>query len=541
MLAEGLELHGVRHVFGIPGAKIDAVFDALEDRSPEVVVCRHEQNAAFMALATGRLTGRPGVCIATSGPGSSNLVTGLATATTEGDPVVAIVGGVPRGDRLKRTHQSLNTAAMFEAVTKLSVEVSDPADVPETLAKAFRVAAEQRPGAVAITLPQDVQAALTDAPAIGWHEPPRLGPAPAAQVRAAARVLDSARLPVMLVGARGSKPEVIGPLHAFLDRCPMPVAVTFQGAGSVAGEPEYLFLGRVGLFRNQPGDRFLADADVVLTIGYDAVEYDPAVWNLGHEKQIIHLDSVVAEWDRSYQPSTELRGHISATLTELASAVSGRSVPPDILARIEADRPDLGQALHVELTDAPLCNPRTVVAHLRNGIPDDATVACDVGSNYIWMARHFRSAGPNQLLFSNGQQTLGVGLPWAMAANFLGRRAVSVSGDGGFLFSAMELETATRNNLNLVHFVMRDNSYNMVAFQEQLKYGRTSGTDLGYYDIVGLATAFGATGLRVQSERDLPAVIGEAMTTPGVVVVDVPVDYSHNLDLADHVIPEDWQ
>ncbi|MEI6622090.1 MAG: thiamine pyrophosphate-dependent enzyme, partial [Actinomycetes bacterium] len=403
------------------------------------------------------------------------------------------------------------------------------------------VAAAQRPGAGAITLPQYVQAALTDAPAIGWHEPPRLGPAPIADVAAAARVLERAQLPVMLVGAGGSRPDVIGPLHAFLAKFPMPVAVTFQGAGSVAGEPEYLFLGRVGLFRNQPGDRFLADADVVLTVGYDAVEYDPAVWNLGHSKAIIHLDSIVAEWDRSYQPATELRGHIGATLTELALAVAGRSISPETLARIRADRPDLGRALHVELTDASLCNPRTVVAELRRAIPDDATVACDVGSNYIWMARHFRSTGPNQLLFSNGQQTLGVALPWAMAANFLGRRAVSVSGDGGFLFSAMELETATRNGLNLVHFVMRDNSYNMVAFQEQIKYGRTSGTDLGYYDIVGLAAAFGATGLRVQSERDLPAVIDEAMRTPGVVLVDIPVDYSHNVELAGHVIPEDWQ
>lgn len=150
IIAEGLELHGVRHVFGIPGAKIDAVFDALEDRTPEVIVCRHEQNAAFMAAAVGRLTRRPGVCIATSGPGSTNLVTGLATATTEGDPVVALVGAVPRADQPKRTHQSLHSAEMFAAVTKLSVTLEDPVDAGDVLANAFRIATEAPAGAVVV-------------------------------------------------------------------------------------------------------------------------------------------------------------------------------------------------------------------------------------------------------------------------------------------------------------------------------------------------------------------------------------------------------
>lgn len=528
----------MRHVFGIPGAKIDAVFNALEDRTPEVVVCRHEQNAAFMAAAVGRLTGRPGVCIATSGPGSTNLVTGLATATTEGDPVVALVGAVPRADQPKRTHQSLHSAEMFAAVTKLSLTLEDPIDAGEVLANAFRIATEAPAGAVAVCLPQDVLAEFVDAEPIGWHEPPQLGAAPPRVVQQAAELIASAELPVWLVGARGARSEVVPAAHAALGKFPMPIVGTFQGAGAASGQPtEELFVGRVGLFRNQPGDQVLAKADVVITVGYDPIEYEPRFWNLGRPKKIIHADLLPADWDASYAPAVEMRGGLAATVAALGAALPTRPLPAALAAVIDRHRPELGAMLDYRLTDATRCHPLAVVSELRRATPDDAVVACDVGSNYIWMARHFRADGPNQLLFSNGQQTLGVALPWAMAANFLGHRSVSVSGDGGFLFSGVELETATRNNLSLVHIVMRDDAYDMVAFQEVMKYGRTSGTDLAYYDVVGFARAFGATGLRVDTERTLPEVFAEAFATPGVVVVDVPVNYEHNIDLAADLLP----
>ncbi|HEU0101204.1 MAG TPA: acetolactate synthase AlsS [Mycobacteriales bacterium] len=539
-LVEGLELHGVPFVFGIPGAKIDAVFDSLLDRSPRIIVCRHEQNAAFMAAAVGRLTGFPGVCVATSGPGASNLVTGLATATTEGDPVIAIVGSVPRLERLKRTHQSMDTTAMFAAVAKHSVQVDDPDDVPEVLANAFRTAVEGRPGAVVISLPQDVQSSLTHVPAIGWTPPPALGSAPPELVRRAADALRSAALPVLLVGTRGSVPAVVDAITLLLTDFPMPAAETFQGAGALAGAHESLFVGRVGLFRNQPADRVLAAADVVLTVGYDPVEYGPHAWNHGAPKTIVHLDELAADWDTAYQPQIELRGDPAATLNELQHRLGRRELPTELGVIVAANRPQLGRDLHVDLTDASPARPLAVVSELRKVVPEEAVVACDIGSNYIWMARHFRASGPRQLLFSNGQQTLGVAMPWAMAANLVGHRAVSVSGDGGFLFSGAELETAVRCGLSFVHIVLRDDSYNMVAFQQQEKYGRTSGIQLGYYDLVKFAEAFGATGLRVRSESDLPRVLEAAFAAQGPVLVDVPVDYLHNADFLADLLPDDF-
>jgi acetolactate synthase-1/2/3 large subunit len=539
-LAEGLELHGAPFVFGIPGAKIDAVFDSLLDRSPRTIVCRHEQNAAFMAAAVGRLTGQPGICVATSGPGASNLVTGLATATTEGDPVIAIVGAVARLDRLKRTHQSMDTTAMFAAVAKHSVEVDDPDDVPEVLANAFRIAVQGRPGAVVISLPQDVQAALTDVAAIGWKPPPVPGSAPDEAISRAAAAIASASLPVVLIGARGGDRQVADAVHSLLADFPMPVAETFQGAGALSGAREELFIGRLGLFRNQPADRVLAQADMVLTVGYDPVECGPELWNKGNPKTIVHLDKLMADWDSAYQPQIELQGDIVSTLRTLQEAIRPRELPTDLASIIATNAPLLGKALDFELTDASPCHPLAVVSELQKAVPLDAVVACDVGSNYIWMARHFHAPGPRQLLFSNGQQTLGVAMPWAMAANLLGHRAVSVSGDGGFLFSGAELETAVRCGLDFVHILLRDDTYNMVAFQEQLKYGRTSGIQLGYYDLVRFAEAFGATGMRVHREMDLPQVLAAALATPGPVLVDVPVDYSHNIDFADDLLPEDF-
>ncbi len=537
LIAIGLELHGVEHVFGIPGAKIDAVFNALEDRKPTVVVCRHEQNAAFLATGVGRLTRRPGVCMATSGPGSTNLVTGLATATTEGDPVVALVGAVPRADQPKRTHQSLHAAEMFAPVTKRVIELADPVDAPDVLANAFRIATEAPAGAVVVVLPQDVLAEVVDVEPIGWHEPPALGAPPAESVRRAAEVIGSAELPVWFIGARGSHPEAIPASHRLLARFPMPVVETFQGAGAVVGDPEPLFVGRVGLFRNQPGDQVLAEADVVVTVGYDEVEYEAKYWNHGRPKQIIHLDVISANLDPAYQPAVELCGGIGETISALTEALPPRPLSTGLAELIESHRPTLGARLDPPLTDSVRCNPLAVVSELRKATPLDAIVACDVGTNYIWMARHFRAGGPHRLLFSNGQQTLGVGLPWAMAANFLGHRAVSVSGDGGFLFSGVELETATRCGLNLVHVIMNDSSYDMVAFQEVMKYGRTAGTDLGSFDVVKFAEAFNATGMRVESERDLPGVFSAAFETPGVVVVDVPVDYGDAAELAGNLIP----
>ncbi|SNT53538.1 acetolactate synthase AlsS [Actinacidiphila glaucinigra] len=538
---EVLSAYGVSHIFGVPGAKIDAIYDALVDGGPQLVVCRHEQNAAFMAAAVGRLTGVPGAIVVTSGPGTSNSATGLLTANTEQDPVVALCGAVPRADRLKRSHQSMDATAALKPFTKYTGEVNDADNVPEAVANALRAAVTEPRGAAAVVLPSDVLMTPTSADISEAVPVPEQGAAPGDRVEQAARLIREAKRPVLLVGLRGAGTEACAELRALLEVTDLPVVETFQAAGVVSRKLEDHYVGRIGLFRNQPGDIAISHADLLVTVGFDAVEYDPKLWNTDPGRTVVHIDALPADIDNHYRPAIELRGDIPATLRALTGHLSGLKLETEVLAEFAEQRRALKDAddaaRSANHTETGL-NPVEVILTLRDMIDDDATVTCDIGSHYIYMARHFRAYEPRHLLFSNGQQTLGVALPWAMAACIVrpGKQVVSVSGDGGFLFSAQELETATRLGLHFTHVILRDNSYDMVRFQEKLKYGRTSGVLLGDYDIAQYAGAFGAHGYRVETEEQFAKVLGEALSRearvqPGVTIIDVPVDYTRNTEL----------
>lgn len=530
LLARSLEAQGVTHAFGVPGAKIDALFDALVDSPIEMVVCRHEQNACFIGQAMGRITGRPGLAIATSGPGVTNLATGLLTATGDGDPLVGIGGAVARAQRLKRTHQSLDNVSVFRPLAKYSAEVQDADDLSEAVANAFRAAATPRAGGAFLSVPQDVLGQATDVPVIGPTGPILPGPAAAEAVAEAARLIDAAAFPVLFIGLNGSRPAPAAAIRRLLQRFPLATVCTYEGAGVISRELLDCFVGRVGLFLNQPGDRLLATADLVLAIGFDPVEYDPRIWNRGGSRQILHVDYAGADIDSFYDPSVELVGDIAATL----DALCARLQRPKCIADLPAAAP-LRQELFAQIGQgaghggSPV-HPLRLIHELRAMLGDDVTIACDVGSHYIWMARYFLTFEPHRLLFSNGQQTLGVALPWAIGACLArpGEKVVSISGDGGFLFSAVELETAVRLKTPFVHLVWRDGSYDMVRIQQMMKYGRESAVRFGSPDLVGFAESFGATGLRIRSADEIVPVLKQALEVPGPVLVDVPIDYSDN-------------
>nr|WP_290443533.1 acetolactate synthase AlsS [Sporolactobacillus kofuensis] len=547
-LATGAELvvdclikQGVKYIFGIPGAKIDAVFDVLKDRGPELIVCRHEQNAAFMAAAVGRLTCKAGVCLVTSGPGASNLATGIVTANVENDPIVALVGAVPRADRLKRTHQSMDNAGLFQPISKFSAEVVDPKNVPEVVTNAFRAAESTSAGASVVSFPQDVLVSKTTVNALGPLESPKLGTASEEAIDRAVEAIKNAKMPVILAGMRANRFSVVSSVRSLLRKIAFPVVETFQAAGLIPRDMEEHFFGRIGLFRNQPGDLVLEKADVIVTIGYDSVEYDPKFWNNTGARTIIHLDEVRADIDHYYQPSIELVGDIPSTVQRIKDKLSSLNMSEESIAYLEGMRHKLdARDEPPKNTGNKLVHPLNLIHTLRHLISDDTTVTCDVGSHYIWMARHFRSYEPKTLLFSNGMQTLGVALPWAMAASLVNHHAktISMSGDGGFLFSAMELETAVRLKLPIVHIVWRDGTYDMVAFQQKMKYDRTSGIDFGKIDLVKYAESFGAKGLRVNKPEELEDVLREGIEyKDGPVIIDVPVDYSDNIALGKSLIP----
>jgi acetolactate synthase I/II/III large subunit len=539
LLVKSLEAQGVEYIFGIPGAKIDKVFDTLVDSKIKTVVCRHEQNAAFIAGGIGRMTGRAGVALVTSGPGCSNLVTGLATANSEGDPVVAIGGAVPTSNRLKQVHQSMDTVNLFRPVTKFSAEIDSPESVSEVVANAFRAAESGRPGAAFISAPQDIMMGAAGADVLTPVAPERLGPADAEAVAAAAALIDGAERPLLLLGLLASQPHAAEAVRALLAGTKLPAVCTYQGAGVVSRELFDCFGGRVGLFHNQPVDRLLDAADVVVTIGYNPVEYEPGLWNRGHTRHLVHIDAIRADIDRDYRPRVELTGDVAATLHALATQVKRKPSPADAerLGETLRDRAQFAQQA-AAMNGVPI-HPMRLVYELQRALRDDMTLCLDMGSFHIWLARHLYSFRARQLLISNGQQTLGVGLPWAIAACLVrpGEKVISISGDGGFLFSASELETAVRLKCNLVHLVWIDGAYDMVRFQEVAKYGRASGVDFGPVDLVTFAESFGARGLMIREPDEIATTLQRALALDGPVVVGIPVDYRDNHRLMEIVHP----
>jgi acetolactate synthase-1/2/3 large subunit len=538
LLVECLVKQGVEFIFAIPGAKIDAVFDALVDAPIELILCRHEQNAAFMAAAYGRLTGKPGVVLVTSGPGVANLTTGLLTATTEGDPIVAIGGNVSQSMKLKASHQNTDNIKLMEAVTKARMEVAVVDSIPEIIENAFRLATLPHSGAVFISLPQDVGLQETSLNAPDPLPPVVFGAANASMIEQAVKYIYKAKNPVLFLGEESSRPINSIAIQKLISKTKIPVVCTYQAAGVVSHELFEYFVGRVGLFKNQPGDILLNRADLIITIGFNPVEYDPETWNKSGNADLIHINYDIAAIRQGYFPVIELCGDIALTLdsiTEMVTAPTSfnqdyKKLSQELIGKIDEGKTYETMPIH----------PLRFIHALRSILNDEAIVITDVGSNYMWMARYFLSFKPHHLLFSNGQQTLGIALPWAIAAKLAhpDKTIVSISGDGGFLFSAMELETAVRKKVHFVHFVWVDGSYNMVKEQQLEKYHRESCVELGPVDIVKFAESFGARGYKVTSVDQLVPIINAALSENGPVLVEIPIDYKDNLALFEKVIGE---
>ncbi|KAL5115218.1 hypothetical protein ACEQ8H_006892 [Pleosporales sp. CAS-2024a] len=547
IIVDSLYRAGVRIVFGVPGAKIDALFNTLTDH-PEIklIVARHEQNAAFMAAAVGRITGIPGVCIATSGPGASNLATGLVTATTENDPVIAIVGSVPRHMNLKRTHQSMKALDVLGPTAKCAFPIDVEDQAAEVMLNAFRNANTPPKGASVISVPQDV--AKGKSKILSFESsafvPPLYGPAPPQRLDEVIKMVEKAKLPVLFLGMRASSPRVVDAVRQLLSKFPLPTVETFQAAGAVPKDLVHLFYGRVGLFRNQVGDKLLTKSDLVLALGYDPVEYDANAWNPEGNKKIVHIDYMASNYDTHYRPVAELLGsvvenvkYIKDHLSQIASSTISEQCQELTKEYTKwQDRPEVHRT-------SGRVHPLHFIVALQSVVSKDTTVCVDVGSVYIYFMRYFFAYEPRKLLCSDGQQTLGVALPWAIASSLTqsppcSQKVISVSGDGGFMFSSQELSTAVQQKCNITHFIWNDQAYNMVEFQEVMKYGRASGVQLGGVDFVKFAEAFGAKGFRISTSADVEAVIKEALVYEGVSIVDVAIDYSENAELAANLIED---
>jgi acetolactate synthase-1/2/3 large subunit len=445
---------------------------------------------------------------------------------------------VATSQSLKQIHQALQAVSVLKPVTKYCAEVASSESIGEVMANAFRAAESDRPGAAYVNLPKDIMEGEAKCEALHVPASPRFGPGSRESLADAAKLINDAQRPVLLLGLLASRSENTDAVRAFLRKTRLPVVGTFQAAGTVSADLFKSFAGRIGQLDNTPGDELLATADVVITVGYNPIEYDPSVWNHSRSARIIHVDSTQADVDNYYSPAVEVLGDIAASLTGLTELVSPLVLAPDVdrfLSTLASKR-----AMRIAGADRynenPI-HPLRIVAELQKWLADDVTLCLDMGSFHLWIAHFLFSFRARQILISNGQQTLGVALPWGIASCLVrpNEKTLSISGDGGFLFSAMELETAVRLKLNLVHMIWINGSYDMVAVQEQPKYKRTSGVDFGPVDVVKYAEAFGAAGFMVEAPDQIGPTLKKAFEIPGPVLIGIRVDYRDNHKLFEKV------
>ena len=524
LLVRALENEGVEYVFGIPGEENLDFVESLRTSSIKLVLTRHEQAAAFMAATYGRLTGKPGVCLATLGPGALNFTTGAAYALLGAMPMVMITGQKGILSSRQAQFQIVDIVATMRPLTKASRQIVSASTIPTVVREAFRLAQEERPGPVHLELPEDIAAEDGGDPNLIPPHDLELPVASATALDRAAAMLVAAERPLVMLGAAASRPRSSSDLAEFVVRAGIPYFNTQMGKGTVPGGTE-LYLGTAALTERDYVHEAVERADVILTIGHDTVEKPPFVMGPGGPK-VIHVGYQPAHVEEVYFPQIEVIGDIGPSLKQLGERVHGKlknaqallSLRDGILARI-ADR---------ATEDRP--TPQRLVHDIRAVMPDDGIVALDNGMYKIWFARNYRTRMANTLLLDNALATMGAGLPSAMVASLLypERRVMTVCGDGGFMMNAQELETAVRLKLNLVVLIIEDNAYGMIRWKQAVDHFPDFGMTFSNPDFVAFAEAHGAKGTRVNDVRDQKAAIENGFATGGVHLVVVPIDYSEN-------------
>jgi len=532
LLVSCLENEGVEYVFGLPGEENLQVIDAIASSSIRFITTRDERGAAFMADTYGALTGKAGVCLSTLGPGAINLLLGVANAQLDSHPLVALTAQAGLDRLYKESHQVVDLVSLFRPVTKWGDLVTLPGSAPELIRKAFKQAQTERPGATFVILPEDVAERPADGEPLAVNVP--RDPSPSVdQVHRAAHVLAHAKHPVVLAGAGVARDQAMASLLRFSERLQVPVATTFLGKG-VFPDDHPNALGTIGFMVKDYANFGFDRADVVVAVGYDLVEYAPSRWNPARDKQIVHVHRTVAEVDANYTLAVGLQGSIGETLDEIAAErdlhLHGGGVPPvKKLVREELGR---GAA-----DDAFPLSPARIVADIREAMGREDIVLCDTGAAKMWMARLYPTYAPNTCLISNGLATMAFALPGAFAAKlaFPDRKVLAAVGDGAFLMSAAEIETAVREHVPIVILVWVDGGYGLIGWKQDIHFGRRAAVSFDNPDFVRYAESFGARGHAIRAAGELLPTLRKALDDDAVSVIACPVDYRENARLVERL------
>jgi acetolactate synthase I/II/III large subunit len=531
LMVKCLENEGVEYIFGVPGEENIDVMDALLESPIKFVTTRHEQGAAFMADVYGRLTGKAGVCLATLGPGATNLITGVADANMDRAPLVAIAGQGATTRLHKESHQILDLVNLFRPITKYSTQVLLPEIVPEVVRKAFKVAQTEKPGCCFIDFPENIAEMKVDKPPIEVQSA-YSSTAPDHKVEEAARLIAAAKCPVILAGNGVIRQGATESLRSFADLLRIPAANTFMAKGVIPFSNE-LYLGTIGLkARDLPWFAF-ERADCVICVGYDMVEYHPDMWNPNADKTIIHIDALPAEVDACYRVATGVLGDIGESLRGIALRTKPRAANPFKRLRkaIVEDR-----AQYADDSGFPV-KPQKILSDLRQALGPSDIVISDVGAHKMWTSRMYKAEEPNTCIISNGFASMGIGVPGCVAAKlaYPERKVVTVTGDAGFLMNSQEIETALRMKTPFVVLIWNDSEYGLITWHQLRHFGRPSHIEFKNPDFVKYAESFGARGYRIEKTEELLPTLKRALADDRVAIIDCPVDYAENMKLTERL------
>jgi len=531
LLVKCLEEEGIEYIFGVPGEENADFMMSLEQSGKiNFVLTRHEQGAAFMAEIYGRLTGNPAGCLGTLGPGATNLITGVADSNMDRAPMLVLTGQGSTDRLHKESHQIMDVVSMFKPVTKWATTILNPDTIPEIVRKAVRVARTEKPGAVHLELPEDIASMETDEVPIVPRRFRRSVP-DAKIVDEAFAMLEQAKRPIILAGNGCIRKRASKQLRLLSDQTGIGVICTFMAKGCVDMDAEYC-LYTIGLGSKDRGSLAIDDADLVITLGFDMVEYHPQLWNPKGDKKIIHADFLAAEIDAHYNPEVELIGDLAHTLwmlNERVAASAALSFDLDGQRKTrEAMAADFAEYKD-DKTDG-LIRPQKALWDARQVMGPHDILLSDVGAHKMWIARHYQCHEPNTCLIPNGFCSMGFALPGAIAAGIVhpDRRILAIAGDAGFLMNVQEMETAVRIGSNIVVLVWADNEYGLIAWKQETHFGRHTDLSFGNPDWEQLASAFGWNGHYVSRSEELAGTLESAFQESGPSLIVIPIDYREN-------------
>lgn len=539
VLLKCLENEGVEYIFGVPGEENIDMMDALLQSKIKFITTRHETGAAFMAGIMGKLTGKPGVCLSTLGPGATNMLTGVADGNMDRTPIVAITGQAGLNRLHKESHQAYDLIAMYSPVTKWNTRISVPESIPEIVRKAFKIARNEKPGATHIEYPEDIAGMdMEDLPPLSVTE---LKPSRASlqSLEEAKDLINKAKSPLVLAGNGVIRTHASDELVTFAEKLQAPVTETFMGKGVISWAHP-LSLMTVGLTFKDYVSHAMEQSDLILAVGYDMTEIPPQRFNPNGDKPIIHIDTQNAEVDSAYPVICNVVGDIASNLIDLTEMIDKQDKPADYVEQVRTRILEEFQGYEND-TAFPV-KPQKIVYDLRKIMGESDITLSDTGAHKMWMARMYHCYEPNTCLISNGLASMGIAVPGAIAAKMVhpDKKVVAVVGDGAFLMNGMDLETAVRLKLPIVILIWHDDAYGLIEWKQNMAFQRSSHIKFGDPDFVKLAEAYGAKGIRIEKTEDLQKALIEATESDGPVLIDCPVDYSENMKLSERMKDLKW-